>query len=160
MNKKERELRQSLGLSKESKKESKPKPKAEKKKRLTKAELEQLMIDNFINLQRVLTNLSVKFEDLSNNIVKFLDLFEISARSFAEKLGGEEKKEEKPSDKELLKKLDSLLDQNKTISKGIVLMEEQIRKRQTPHPVLHRMHRREEHPLSNPPMKSKPLPRY
>jgi hypothetical protein len=36
-----------------------------KKRKMTKTELEQALIDNFINMQRVLTNLSVKFDDLS-----------------------------------------------------------------------------------------------
>jgi hypothetical protein len=127
------------------------------KKRLTKSEMESLLIDNFINLQKVLTNLSIKFEDLSNNISKFLQLFEISARSFAEKLG--EGEEQKPSDKELLNKLDSLLDQNKTISKGIVMLEEQIRKRQPHPPTLHQIPRREEY-FQKQAAKPKPLSRY
>jgi hypothetical protein len=93
---------------------------------MTKAELEQALLNNFVNLQKVLTNLSVKFEDLSNNISKILQLFEISAKSFAEKYssgGGTD------SDREFLKKLDALLDQNKTIAKGIMLMEERVRQR-------------------------------
>ncbi|GAG20219.1 unnamed protein product, partial [marine sediment metagenome] len=52
-----------------------PKKSAPKKKTLTKAELEQALIDNFINLQKVLTNLAVKFEDLSTNLSKLLQLF-------------------------------------------------------------------------------------
>ena len=111
-----------------------------KKKKLSKTEVEQLLIDNFINLQKVLTNLSIKFEDLSNNVSKFLQLFEISARSFAEKM--DEGGDKTNSDDVLLKKLDSLLDQNKTISKGILLMEEQVRKRQTHPPILRQMPRR------------------
>ena len=129
-----------------------------KKDVMTKAELEQALLNNFVNLQKVLTNLSIKFEDLSNNISKILQLFEISAKSFAEKYssgGGE-------SDKEFLKKLDALLDQNKTIAKGIMLMEEKVRQRNQPPsaPV--------EENRFNPVggnrfegmMRSKPLPRY
>ncbi len=99
-----------------------------KKEVMTKAELEQALLNNFVNLQKVLTNLSIKFEDLSNNISKILQLFEISAKSFAEKYssgGGE-------NDREFLKKLDALLDQNKTIAKGIMLMEEKVRQRNQP----------------------------
>ncbi len=110
-----------------------------KKKAMTKAELEEALINNFTNLQRVLTNLSLKFEDLSNNISKMLQLFEISAKSFAEKISEKDLTPEprtqaqKEMDKEYLKKLDSLLDQNKTIAKGIMLMEERIRQRNMPH---------------------------
>ena len=99
------------------------------KKKMTKKELDEALIANFVNLQKVLTNLSIRFDDLSGNITKLLQLFEISAKSFAEKyekgIGG--KSEE--SDKEFLKKLDSLLDQNKIIAKGIMMMEEKIRDR-------------------------------
>jgi len=101
-----------------------------KKKSMTKSELEQMLLNNFVNLQKVLTNLSVKFEDLSNNVSKLLQLFEISAKSFAEKYSG--KAGENGTDKEFLKKLDSLLEQNKTIAKGIMLMEEKVRQRKTP----------------------------
>ena len=111
-----------------------------KKKSMSKAELEQALIDNFTNLQKVLTNLSIRFEDLSNNMSKLLQLFEISAKSFAEKYTGKEAEkqiesktqEQKQMDKEYLHKLDSLLDQNKTIAQGIMLMEEKIRHRDTP----------------------------
>ncbi len=88
--------------------------------------LQQSLVDNFVNLQRVLTNLVIKFDELSLNITKLLQLFEISAKSFAEKYSGETGKEAQV-DKEFLSKLDSLLDQNKTIAKGIMLMEEKIR---------------------------------
>ncbi len=102
-----------------------------KKKKLTKAELETMLIDNFINLQKVLTNLSVRFDELSSNMSKMLQLFEISAKSFADKYSGEGMSSVPHGDKEFLKKLDSLLDQNKTISKGIMLMEEQVRNRRS-----------------------------
>ena len=98
-----------------------------KQKAMSKAELEQVLLNNFVNLQKVLTNLSIKFEDLSNNISKLLQLFEISAKNFAEKYSGEPG--QTSSDKEFLKKLDSLLEQNKTIAKGIMLMEEKVRQR-------------------------------
>ena len=95
--------------------------------KVTKAEINNALIDNFINLQKVLTNLTSKFEDLSNNISKLLQLFEISAKSFIENYPTTES----GVDQEFLKKLDSLLEQNKTISRGILLMEEKIRDRMT-----------------------------
>ena len=103
-----------------------------KQKVMSKAELEQILLNNFVNLQKVLTNLSIKFEDLSNNISKLLQLFEISAKNFAEKYSGEPG--QTSSDKEFLKKLDSLLEQNKTIAKGIMLMEEKVRQRSPSNP--------------------------
>ena len=128
-----------------------------KKKSLTQGELNQILVDNFTNLQRVLTNLSIKFDELSTNMLKLLQLFEISAKSFAEKYSG--KKIEEPvekqtsADTEYLSKLDSLLDQNKTIAKGIMLMEERIRQRNTsPQP-------KEDSGFEGM-IKSRPLPKY
>lgn len=123
--------------------------KSDKKKAMTKGELEEALIDNFVNMQRVLTNLIAKFDDLSKNISKMLELFEIAAKSFADK------ESEKPSDVDLefVKKLDALLDQNKTISKGIMLMEEKIRQKNIPQMP-------QEEQRMNGMIKSRPLPRY
>jgi len=118
------------------------------KKKMSKAEFEESLIDNFINLQRVLTNLTIRFEEMSGNISKLLQLFEISAKSFAERGSGGKNPE---IDKEFLKKLDSLLDQNKVISKGIMLMEERVRNKGS--------HPREQTRYSGM-MKSRPVPRY
>jgi len=103
------------------------------KKKMTKIEVEQALVDNFISLQKVLTNLSVRFDDLSTKMEKLLELFEISAKSFSEKYSeGYSEKATDGGDTEFLKKLDSLLDQNKTIAKGIMLMEERVRNRGNP----------------------------
>jgi len=98
-----------------------------KPKQITKAELEKQLVDNFVNLQRVLTNLSIKFDTLSDNISKLLQLFEISAKSFVEKLPEMEKVVGGERDKEFLNKVDTLLEQNKTIAKGLTLIEEKLR---------------------------------
>ena len=137
---------------------------ATKKKSMTKVEIEQTLINNFTNLQKVLTNLSFKFEELSDNISKLLQLFEISAKSFAEKYTSKEieehsekqTKERKELDKEYLKKLDSLLDQNKVIAKGITLMEEKIKHRDTPP---NNFHQEPESGL-NRTFKPSPLPKF
>jgi len=100
------------------------------KKRQAKSkreDIEKALIENYVNLQKVLTNLAVKFDSLSDQISKLLQLFEISAKTFVEKqtpeLGG------KKTDKEFLEKLDKLLDQNKIIAKGLTLMEEKLKER-------------------------------
>ncbi len=95
-------------------------------KSLTKAELEKMLIDNFVSLQRVLTNLSIKFDALSDNMSKLLQLFELSAKSLAEKQGSEENFSSK-MDSDLMNKLEALLNQNKTIAKGLTLIEGQLR---------------------------------
>lgn len=101
-----------------------------KVKRKTSENVERLnsiLVENFVSLQRTLTNLTVKLDSLSNNITKLLQLFEISARSFADKLAVNVPEIEK--DREFLDKLNALLEQNKVIAKGLTLMEEKMRER-------------------------------
>ncbi|MAH51127.1 hypothetical protein CMI37_35245 [Candidatus Pacearchaeota archaeon] len=95
-----------------------------KKKKMTGREREELLIENFVGLQKAMTNLSIRFENLSGQIVKLLQVFEESAKSL---VGGKHE-----DDNEMLKKIDSLLDQNKTIAQGLVLMESKLRKRHEP----------------------------
>jgi hypothetical protein len=120
------------------------------KKGMSKSELEQALIDNFTSLQKVLTNLVIKFDDLSTNMSKLLQLFEISAKSFVEKHPSGEIEKERKEDKEFINKLDSLLDQNKTIAKGILLMEDRIRRRSQPEAEPETVERN---------LRSRPLPR-
>ena len=98
-----------------------------KKTSLSKDEIQLALIDNFINLQKVMANLTVKFDELSLNISRLLQLFEISAKTFAEKYSAQESAPSNLIDAEYLKKLDTLLDQNKIISRGIMLIEEKLR---------------------------------
>ncbi len=113
-----------------------PKKKTTKRKprKKSQTQIEKLLLENFIVLQKVLADLSVKFETMSGEISKLLALFEVSAKSFVEKQGTQISKE----DKAFLEKLDQLIDQNKVIAKGLTLMEERIRDRptQTPQPMI------------------------
>ncbi len=94
--------------------------KPEIKKKLNK---EDLLMQNFITLQKVLVNLSVKVDALTEQISKLLALFEISAKSFAQREGTSLDK----GDKDFLEKLDQLIEQNKIIAKGITLIDEKNR---------------------------------
>ena len=98
-----------------------------KKTALSKDKIQLALIDNFIDLQKVMANLSVKFDELSLNISRLLQLFEISAKTFAEKYSAQEAAPSNLIDAAYLKKLDTLLDQNKIISRGIMLIEERLR---------------------------------
>lgn len=89
----------------------------------------KIMIENFISLQRVLTTLSTKTENLTTQIAKLLELFEISAKALADREFEIEK-----DNKETLEKLNTLLDQNKTLARGLSLMHERIPAEQFPHP--------------------------
>ena len=69
-----------------------------------------------------MTNLSLRFDELSSQISKLLELFEISAKSLA-KNDFESEKGNKNSE-DIIEKLDNLIDQNKTIARGLTLMHE------------------------------------
>lgn len=94
----------------------------EKKKRLTAREREELLIGNFIELQKVMTNLSIKFENLSDNISKLLTIFELSAKDYLSN-----KQNKSQTDKDLLDKVNVLLEQNKTIARGIVMIDDKVK---------------------------------
>ncbi len=93
-------------------------PKEFDKKGNFSSDLGKVLVENFVSLQRVMVNLSLKFDELSNKISKLLELFEISAKTIAEK--------KFPEDKTLTEKIDKLLEQNKTIAKGLSLMYEKL----------------------------------
>ena len=97
-----------------------------KKPRLTANEvkLEKILIENFVGLQKVMVNLSVKFDDLSNKLSKLLDLFEISAKALAEKDITMEKTSR--DDDRMIKGLENLSSQNRVIARGITLMNEKL----------------------------------
>jgi hypothetical protein len=96
---------------------------AVRKKKMSSREREELLIENFVGLQHAMTNLSIKFEKLSDNMVNLLMVFEEAAKGFIKGGGGAE------GDKDMLNKIDSLLNQNKTIARGLVLMESKLRGR-------------------------------
>jgi hypothetical protein len=110
-----------------SKARSKPR-KTPSKPRITQTssevKIEKILIENFVSLQKVMTHLSVKFDNLTNQISKLLDLFEISAKSLAKKDFTLEKGTR--DDKEIMQKLGDLSEQNKTIARGLTLMHERI----------------------------------
>lgn len=89
------------------------------------AELQKKLIENLIELQKANLHMIDKFDKLAKEIAQLLNLFEIAARSFAQQPGNISTEK----DKEFLEKIDRLLEQNKTIAKGLTLMEERIRER-------------------------------
>ena len=90
-----------------------------------KSELEMSLAKNIIELQKINTDLAEKFDHLAKELSNLLSLFEITARNFAKNAPTNELEK----DKAFLEKIDKLLDQNKTIAKGLTLMEERMRER-------------------------------
>ncbi len=83
------------------------------------------LIENNIALQKKTTDLLVGMNTLTKKVSGLVDLFEGAAKRIRP---GMEEEELKP----LLEKLDMLTDQNKTIARGLVLLEEYIREKRKP----------------------------
>jgi len=96
-------------------------------KRSEKVQLERTIAENLITLQKVNTDLAEKFDSLSKQISALLKLFENAARTFASVQVSQPQAQVTQKDKEFLDKIDRLLDQNKTIAKGLTLMEEKFK---------------------------------
>ena len=119
-------------------------------------ELQHKLIENLVAVQKVHTDLAEKFNKLSDQIANLLGLFEMAARSFARNPVNQTTEK----DKEFLEKIDKLLDQNKVLAKGLMMMEERMRER------LYGSPRQNPFPPQSPPDESfppsgmtKPLPR-
>ncbi len=111
--------------------------------------IENALVENFIGLQKVMTNFAMKFDNLANQISKLLELFEISAQTLAKKdisLGKEQ------IDPKMVNKLDSLLDQNKIIARSLTLLHGATEP--TPSPQL----MRQPMPNQTPPISLQPSP--
>jgi hypothetical protein len=99
-----------------------------KRKRIPKEkkdnEIEKILINNFVSLQKVMVNLSIKFDGLTTQISKLLELFETSAKVLAEKDFDIEKNNRE--NVKILEKLENVLEQNRTIARGLTLMHDKI----------------------------------
>ncbi len=100
------------------------KPKAHKKtvsNQTVEIKMQPVLVQNFVALQRVMVNLSTKFEKLNTQLSSLLDLFEMSAKTLAKKdfkIGQGEDSEK------VVKKLTELSEQNKVIAKGLTMIHE------------------------------------
>lgn len=90
----------------------------------SEVKLERVLIENFVSLQKVMVNLSIKIDNLTNQLSKLLNLFEISAKVLAEKDFSLEK--ESKDSKKIINKIDNLFEQNKVIARGLTLMHERM----------------------------------
>lgn len=110
------------------------KKKAIKKKTVTKKEAvakipehthsspktDDLLMQNFVGLQKVIVDLSLKLNDLTNQVSQLLKLFETSAETIVK----QEFKVDRESNQDLMKKLDLIIEQNKLVARGFTLMHE------------------------------------
>jgi hypothetical protein len=110
-------------------KEEKIKKRRKKEKKfdyVSSPEVQKLLVENFAGLQKAMTNLAIKFESLSSQISNLLEVFELSAKNFVNSTPGALNPDE---NKDIIIKIDSLLEQNKTLAKGLVTLEEKLRQK-------------------------------
>jgi hypothetical protein len=88
-------------------------------------EMEEKMLENMNNLQKINLHIAEKFDKLTNQFSSLLALFEGAAHSFATN----PLHQVTEKDKEFLDKVDQLLEQNKLIAKGLTLMDENLREK-------------------------------
>ena len=85
------------------------------------------LIDNSIALQKAVTILAINLEKFSKEIGKLLEFMSDSAKSFE----AEEKSKGTIAGTavsgDIVKKLDMLIDQNKMVAKGLVLLENYLK---------------------------------
>lgn len=87
--------------------------------------IQEAIVQNLIELQKVHAGLLEKFDKLSVQLTNLLALFETAAKSYSE--NNLNKVSEK--DKEFLEKIDKLLEQNKVLAKGLTLIEDRTRQK-------------------------------
>jgi len=102
-----------------------PKKKSPVSRTASDPALVRQLIENNIVLQKKTTDLLVGMNSLTKKVSSLVSLFEDAAKRIKP---GMEEEELKP----LLEKLDMLTDQNKTIARGLVLLEEYIREKRKP----------------------------
>ena len=112
------------------KRKKKTKTATSSSKKRIEIKIDKALTDNFIALQKIMVNLSTKFDNLSNQISKLLELFEISAKSLA-RTDFEGDKENK-NIKTVLEKLDHISQQAGLIGKGLALIHETSSEKEQP----------------------------
>jgi len=111
--------------------------------------MQPVLVDNFIALQRVMVNLSAKFETLNKQLASLLNLFEMSAKALSKK---DFKFGQSESNEKVVGKLTELTEQNKVLAKGLTMIheDEQEQKQMIAPPVV---------PAQLAPPKQVPVPR-
>lgn len=82
-----------------------------------------LLLENSVALQKMLADLAFNLKDLNKKITSMLELFENASRNI----------KESPPDGGLSEKVEELSKQNKTIAKGLLLLEKSMREKEDKH---------------------------
>lgn len=105
--------------------------------------VERDLVENFIGLQRVMVNLSAKFDSLSGQISRLLDLFEVSAKTLAKR---EFSSSGDLEAKKIMEKLENLSQQAGLIGKGLALIHEVRNENERPAPFINQQRNRVQPP--------------
>ena len=85
----------------------------------------RMLAENSMALQKVVADLATDFKKISKDVSDLLELFNEAVKTISAEKAEEKVKEEEIM--ELKSKIDSLIDQNKTIARGIVLLESSLK---------------------------------
>lgn len=83
----------------------------------------RLLIENNVMLQKKLVDLTSSIDGMNKQMGKILHLIEIASTDFSKK------DSEEGGHEDLIEKLESLINQNKTIAKGLILLEKFVREK-------------------------------
>lgn len=89
------------------------------------SEIIHKILESNVTLQKKITDLVVSTNDLNQKVGKLVGIFEDAAKHIKPGLEDEQLSP-------LINKLEELLDQNKTIAKGLVLLERFVREKDRP----------------------------
>lgn len=85
----------------------------------------EILIQNEIEMQKILADLSLEIKNLTSELSKLVELFSEASKTLSdEKISKDIEKEDM---KNIGTKVETLVDQNKTIAKGLLLMESAMR---------------------------------
>ena len=87
-----------------------------------------ILIENSISLQKILTSVSYNLTKLTEEVTLILELFKEASKNFGEERATEEI--DLDHKKNLISKLDTLIEQNKHIARGLILLEGTLRDRE------------------------------
>lgn len=99
--------------------------KQETKAKNETSETEKLILQNNVELQKILTDLSFSMMKLSDRIDKLVSLFEQTVKTVSEK-----EMQEEMNGKRINDKLDMLVSQNKLLAQGVSMVHEKLPEQQ------------------------------
>ena len=89
-----------------------------------------LLVENSVALQKVLTDVALSLNQLTKELRQLLDMFKEAGKTLGEDKASQAVAHE--DQKAVADKLDTLMDQNRTIARGLVLLESSMKEKDRP----------------------------